>query len=365
MLDQVFQFGEATTRVVVEADALARLGALIRDQIHSHTRIGSVLVVTDANVGPKYGAACVRAIQEGGFRVSEWIVPAGEEAKSLRVVENTYSTLVWRGLGRDALVVALGGGAVSDLAGFVAATWMRGVKLVLCPTTVEAAVDAAIGGKNAINLDGAKNIVGTFKQPEMVVVDPDTFRSLPARDVRAGLAESVKHALITSEEFLGWHEKSADALLQCDKRVMEDFVARNIRIKASFVERDVHDEKGIRVALNFGHTIGHAIEACCDYRLRHGECVALGMVAALEISRRRGLVHDALVARVVKLLEALGLPTRLTEQVAPARIIDAMQNDKKNKAGKLRFVLLDGIGTPKVHDNVSENEAMAAFAVLT
>jgi 3-dehydroquinate synthase len=254
---------------------------------------------------------------------------------------------------------------ISDLAGFAAATWMRGIPHAFCPTTVEGAIDAAVGGKTAVNLPHAKNLVGAFHPPVFVGVDPDTFATLPARDISAGLAESIKHALITDPDFADWHQANADAVAKLEPGVLMELVVRNIQIKGRFVAEDPYERTGVRMALNFGHTIGHAIESCGRYRLRHGECVALGMIGACRLSAMLGLADEGLVDRVVRLLARFNLPTRLEGPVDVDALLDAMRRDKKSRGGRLRFVLLEGIGQVTLRDDVRAEDVREAIASLS
>jgi len=253
---------------------------------------------------------------------------------------------------------------VSDLAGFVAATWLRGVRFAICPTTLEADVDASIGGKTAVNIDAGKNLVGAFHQPVLVAVDPDCLKTLDPRDVRAGMAESIKHALLFSEEFLSWHEKHGDAILALEPGTIAELIGRNVRFKADVVREDTLEQAGRRMLLNFGHTVGHAIESCCGYAYRHGECVALGMLAACRLSHSLGLLGARDVDRVQTLLDRFGLPTVLAESVDWRRIITRLRNDKKVRAGKVRLVLLEGIAQPVIRADVPEKALRQAYDSL-
>jgi 3-dehydroquinate synthase len=231
---------------------------------------------------------------------------------------------------------------------------MRGVRLVICPTTLEAAIDAAIGGKTAINIPGGKNLVGAFHQPLLVAIDPTCLKTLPRRDFCAGMAESIKHALLSSAKFLEWHEANVDPILALDATVTMRLIEDNIRIKADIVSKDATEQEGLRVLLNLGHTIGHAIEECCGFTLRHGECVSLGLVAACRLSNRLGMLDSANVERVEQLLTRFHLPTRLETRIAPDRIVSTIHLDKKVYGGSPRFVLLEDIGRPVVRGDLPE-----------
>ncbi len=324
-----------------------------------------VVVISDSNVCPLYGERTKQALlRNGTTAVCERIIPAGEASKNWMVAGELFGFLAKQQIGRDAVIVALGGGVVSDIAGFVAATWMRGVRLVLCPTTLEADIDAAIGGKTAINILGGKNLVGAFHQPSLIVVDPTCLKTLTQRDIRSAMAESIKHALISSADFLEWHESNVDAILALDSSVTMQLIEKNIRIKADIVSRDTAELTGLRIFLNFGHTIGHAIEECCGFTLRHGECVSLGLVAACRLSNRIGLLDSSTADRAERLLARFGLPVRLEFPIEFDQIQTAMRLDKKVRNGSPRFVLLEGIGRPVVRSDVPQSFIREAIQSL-
>lgn len=351
------------THVIVRAGGLQEVGPTLA-QFTRDPQGCTILVISDDCVSVHYGDQVLESLRAAGFSADLHTFPRGEQSKSLDVLGNVYTALASRQLGRDGVIVALGGGVVSDVAGLAAATWLRGIQFAICPTTLEADIDAAIGGKTAINLAEGKNLVGAFHQPVLVVVDPSCLKTLDSRDVRAGLAESVKHALIHDESFLSWHEDHVEQLLSLEAEVLAELIERNIRIKASFVERDAREQCGSRIMLNFGHTIGHAIELCSAYRLRHGECVALGMIASCRLSQRLGLLSTQQVERVTELLERLGLPTVLSDKIASDVILSAMKRDKKRQAGRIRMVLLNGLGDSVVRDDVPEEMLLAAYESL-
>ncbi|MFQ5494333.1 MAG: 3-dehydroquinate synthase [Phycisphaerae bacterium] len=351
----VVRTGTDSTEVTVRTDSLPEIGVHLQRRIGAATGL-QVVVVTDETVGDAYGELVVRALGRAGFYPCIRRFAPGEASKDLATAGELYEFLSARHIGRDAVIVALGGGVVSDLAGFVAATWMRGVRFAICPTTMESAIDASIGGKTAINITGGKNLVGAFHQPILVLVDPTCLRTLSPRDVRAGLAESVKHALISSESFLEFHEDNAERILGLDGTVTGELITANIKIKAGIVEEDVHERGGRRMVLNLGHTIGHSIEACAGFALRHGECVGLGLLAACELSRDRVGLDGSVVERVRALLQGFSLPIRLEQAIDADQLLEAMLNDKKVRGGRARFVLLEAIGRPVIRDDVPEAE---------
>ena len=321
----------------------------------------SAVIVTDSNVAPLYAESLKNTLQQAGWDVEAFVFPAGEPSKTPQTASEIYAFLAHRKFGRDGMIVALGGGVVGDLAGFVAGTWMRGVRWVNCPTTMEADVDACLGGKTAVNLPTGKNLVGVFHSPAAVMIDPNCLRTLPGRDVRAGLAEAIKHALLQRQSEFHWLEHNIHNVLSLDLDVLVQLIKRNLRFKGAIVSADPFDRLDGRIILNFGHTIGHAIELCSAGTLRHGECVSLGMLAACRISNRLGLLTSDEVDRVQSSLQAAGLPTRLPHPTDHSKLLDALELDKKNAGDKCRFVLLEGIGKPVIRDDVSREMILAAY----
>ncbi|UCC31551.1 MAG: 3-dehydroquinate synthase [Phycisphaerales bacterium] len=363
MFDLQIPFEDQATRVAVRLDVLDRLGSLLTQLTGGPPR-PDVLLVTDRHVGQLYGHSAAESLRQAGLKTLDFQIEPGEASKSLEVVGEVYRYLAGHSLARDTVIVSLGGGVVSDLAGFVAATWMRGIRFAVCPTTLEADVDASIGGKTAINVPGGKNLVGAFHQPILVAVDPACLKTLDTRDVRAGLAESVKHALVSSDEFVTWHEANADAILALDDPTTVELILENLRIKANIVQKDVHERAGLRMLLNFGHTIGHAIEECCRFALRHGECVSLGMVAACRLSHAMGLLDESVVRRAETTLARFGLPTELRDPIETDLIMATIRKDKKIRGGTEQFVLLEAIGRPVVRNDIPQQAVRDAYESL-
>lgn len=363
MLELSVNFGTCTTKVSVGLNSIRDVGRLIRQHVGEQPLPG-VSVVSDSTVFAKYGSHIMTSLAGAGFDSGHFLIAPGERSKRLAVVEEIHEFLAARGALRDSIVLALGGGVVSDVAGFVAATWMRGIRFAICPTTMEADVDASLGGKTGVNLKAGKNLVGAFHQPFLVAVDPACLTTLSDRDVRAGLAESVKHALISSEEFFDWHLTHLDAILALDPNVLPELIHRNLRIKGAIVEEDALERTGRRALLNFGHTIGHAIESCTGFTLRHGECVSLGMVAICRLSRDLGMLDASAVRRVEALLTRLDLPTKLTEKVSGDDVMHAIHLDKKRRSDGLHLVLLEEIGRPVIRSDVADDAIRSAFESL-
>jgi 3-dehydroquinate synthase len=289
--------------------------------------------------------------------------PSGEASKSLHQAERLYSELASARVSRRDLIVTLGGGVAGDLGGFVAATWMRGVRFIQIPTTLLAAVDASVGGKTGINHAAGKNLIGAFHQPAAVLIDIDFLETLPPREYVAGLAESVKHAVIRDATLLEWHEQHLDQIIARQPDVQEGLITRSCEIKAEIVAQDER-ENDLRMILNHGHTIGHALEYLLDYELRHGECVALGMIVENELARRRGVLSNDTAQRIATLIERLGLPTRLPRALAPEAVVDTCGLDKKARAGAAHFVLLQGLGQPLRVADVADEEIAAALQIV-
>jgi 3-dehydroquinate synthase len=331
--------GSRSYPIVVESGALDTVGARLAD-----LRVGSrTALVSDAAILRLYGKTAVRSLESAGFGVATVEVPAGEAAKTLAVAERCWNALLAAGLDRTSTVLALGGGAVGDVAGFVAATYMRGVNFVQLPTTVLAMVDASSGGKTAINHPAAKNLIGAFHQPRLVLADPGVLRSLPEREFRSGLAEIVKHGIVLDADYFAEVERDAAPLCARDLPVVERIIGGSCRLKAGVVERDERESE-LRHVLNYGHTIGHALETVTGYaRFAHGEAVALGIVAEARLARRLGIASDATVARQERLLAAVGLPIRAPAIDADA-VLAAITRDKKARDGRVPFVLAPRIG---------------------
>ena len=305
-------------------------------------------LISDWNVASRYGRKCLEQLKEAGFEAALITLPPGEMAKSLKTVQDCYDQLARLQLERKSFIVALGGGVVGDLAGFVAATYLRGLPLVQVPTTLLAQVDSSVGGKVGVNLKAGKNLVGAFYQPRLVLCDLDTLRTLPIREFRAGLAEVIKYGIIYNAELFARLETELDAILARDPAVLEPIIARCCEIKAEVVAQD-ETEGGLRAILNFGHTIGHAIEAVSGYRkYLHGEAIAIGQVAAARLSAMQLGLPEAHVARIVALFERVGLPISISLPRAKiGQLHKAMLLDKKVSGGEIKFVLAERIG--KVH----------------
>jgi 3-dehydroquinate synthase len=355
------------SRVRIARGALETLGRFARDVLGAD----HVVLVTDPHVRRLHGGVAERSLRRAGIAVDVVLVPRGEAAKRARRLERLWEALAGSGLARDGAVVAMGGGSVLDLAGFAAATWLRGVPWVAVPTTLLAQVDAGVGGKTAVDLAAGKNLVGAFHQPAGVLVDPDLLATLPARQRRNGLAEVVKTGFAVDASLWRWLEPRLDALDQGRPAAIAGAVERSLAAKAQVVRADPRERRGMRArrgsagraALNFGHTLGHAIEAALGYRgLLHGEAVAIGMRAAAWLSvRAAGLAPESHV-RLEAALDHLGLPVRMPP-IALAKLHKAMRQDKKRARGTVRWVLTPRIGDASVPRAVESRLVRAALVV--
>ncbi|MBI5170407.1 MAG: 3-dehydroquinate synthase [Candidatus Eisenbacteria bacterium] len=346
------------SRVRIGAGSLATLGAFTA----STTGAARVVIVTDTHVGPLYERAATRSLRAAGIGATVVRVRAGERAKSAAQLARLWDAFAATKLARADAVVALGGGVVGDLAGFAAATWLRGVAWVCVPTTVLAQVDSSIGGKTAIDVPAGKNLVGAFHQPAGVLVDPATLATLSARHVRVGLAEVVKKGFAVDAKLFAWVERHLDALADGESEALTGAVERAVRVKAAVVKADERErEGGGRTALNFGHTLGHAIEAALGYRgLLHGEAVAIGMRAAAELSQHAaGLPAESRI-RLEAALDHLRLPVTMPRTPLRA-LLAAMTNDKKSANGKTRWVLTPQIGVASVPRAIDHSLVRAAL----
>lgn len=337
--------------ILVEQGALNRIGEFL-----APLKLGPrCALITDSNVNALYGKIVTEALEKAGYHVSLLVVPAGESSKCMAQAEKLCDGMINAGLDRTSFVAALGGGVVGDLAGFVAAIYYRGIPCIQIPTTVVSQVDSAIGGKTGVNATEGKNLIGAFHQPSFVLADPETLTTLPAREFNEGMAEVIKHAVIRDAGML-------DALT-CP--ATESLIARNVKIKAAIVAEDEFERHGLRALLNFGHTIGHAIENAAGYgRFLHGEAISLGLVAALNLSVKKAGLSLAESERVVNALRAFSLPTQLPSDLTTPDLMDALRKDKKFVSGSIRFVLTEKLGSAFVSKDITEDDIREAIEQL-
>ncbi|GLX68973.1 3-dehydroquinate synthase [Paenibacillus glycanilyticus] len=309
-----------------------------------------LMIITDERVAPHYLEPLENHLRDAGFTVANAVVPAGESSKSLTMLEGLVTKALEAGLDRKSTIVALGGGVVGDLAGFVAASYMRGVKFVQIPTTI-LAHDSSVGGKVAVNHPLAKNIIGAFHQPEMVLYDLNTLQSLPPREVSAGLSEVVKHGLIWDAEFTAWCEDNAERLLALEPDALGYALYKGCSVKAAVVSKDER-ENDLRAILNLGHTIGHALEAVAGYgELLHGEAISIGMIGSARLGLRYG-ASEEVYTTTKRVLSKMGLPVKLAEHFDVEAIMDAMMHDKKFSESTMVFVVPTEIGKVEIKKDV-------------
>ncbi len=336
------ELGDRSYPVEIGAGTLAGLG----ERVVACTGARRAVVITVPPVGRRYATRVLRSLRAAGMATARIDVPDGDASKTLRVVERVYHELLRARADRHSVLVALGGGMVGDLTGYAAATYLRGIPFVQVPTTVLAMVDASVGGKTGVNLREGKNLVGAFHQPRLVAVDVATLRTLPARERAAGFAEVVKKAIIWDAELFETLERDVEGLLALEESVLVPVLGRAVEIKAEVVRRDER-EADVRMLLNFGHTLAHAIEALTHYRgLLHGEAVAIGMVYAAERSEALGYAPLGTAARLEKLCRRLGLPTQ-PPPFPRSAYLSALQVDKKRQDSRIHYVVLGGVGSAR------------------
>ncbi|MCX7710142.1 MAG: 3-dehydroquinate synthase [Clostridia bacterium] len=303
---------------------------------------GKVVVITDTNVDKYQSEQCIENLAEAGFEVIKYVIEAGEKNKNLKTVEEIYKFLISQKLDRHSTLMALGGGVVGDITGFAAATFLRGINFVQVPTSLLAQADSSVGGKVGVDLEGSKNIVGAFYQPKLVYINVNTLKTLPKRELQSGLAEIVKHGVIRDPDFLDYIDYNIKKIFNFDEDILKFMAKTNCQIKGNVVEQD-EKESDLRAILNFGHTIGHAIESVYNFELLHGECVALGMVAASRLAYHLEMLEEDSVNKIVDVLRKIGLPIKLNG-IKVDEVYNQMFHDKKIKDNKLVFVLPKAIG---------------------
>lgn len=344
-----------TYQIAIASGGLTQLGPWLQDRSLQSAKLGQkVLIVSNPQIWKYYGDTVQDSLAKAGFQVEHFLLPAGERYKTPRSIQKIYDYALNLKLERSSTLVALGGGVIGDMTGFAAATWLRGINFVQVPTSLLAMVDASIGGKTGVNHPQGKNLIGAFYQPRLVLIDPDTLKTLAGREFRAGMAEVIKYGVI-------WDLELFELLEECDRThqyrympedILTEILTRSAQAKADVVTQD-EKEAGLRAILNYGHTIGHAIESLTGYRLfNHGEAVALGMVAAADIAVQLNWwsVEDA--QRQHQLIQKTGLPTALPADFAVDAVAEVLLTDKKVKDGKVRFILPTQLGAVKITDQV-------------
>jgi 3-dehydroquinate synthase len=337
----------AEYQVTIETGLLGRVG----EKLRSLSKSSKVAVVTDSNVAEKHLPRVEGSLRSVGFEVISATVPAGEQHKTVESILPLYDRFLSARIERSTPVVALGGGVIGDMAGFLAATILRGVPFVQAPTTLLAMVDASVGGKTGVDHAMGKNLIGAFHQPIAVFADPEALRTLPEREIQSGLAECIKHDLIRDGKAFAELERKIEGAVALDMDVLAKLVAHNVAIKARVVEADPF-EKGERAHLNFGHTFGHAIESVSGFSYSHGQSVALGMCAASYVSMKLGYISESERKQIISTIGKAGLPTNELK-LDITKVVEAMASDKKVKDGKIRLVLLEKVGKATVRDDVA------------
>lgn len=350
--------GKRSYPIYVGVNNLETLG----QKLKKHDLSARATIISNPQIMELYGETLIDSLKEEGIACKSIIVKAGEEAKSLEQAAEIYDELIRNKNDRFMPLIALGGGVIGDLGGFVASTYMRGVPYVQVPTTLLAQVDSSIGGKVAVNHPEAKNIIGSFYQPRFVLADMATLKSLPEREYLSGISEVAKYAYISADNFLSYLKENSDGILNKRPDILSEIVTRCCRIKAKIVEEDELDY-GLRAVLNFGHTIGHSIEAISNYEnYLHGEAIAIGMMGAVIVSKMRGYASDTLIEETRQLLTNLKLPTAIDNLVLDD-ILEHIKLDKKVMEGKIRFVMLKEPGEVIV-ESVDSKTIMAALKLL-
>jgi 3-dehydroquinate synthase len=336
----------------------------IGERARKFLRRKSCAIVTDSNVGPLFADRIKRSLKSAGFQSILTTIPAGEKSKTLQQAGALCKQMIAAGLDRQSFVIGLGGGAIGDISGFVAAIYHRGIPHVQIPTTLLAMVDSSIGGKTGVNTADGKNLIGVVHQPSLVIDDVDVLKTLPRREFNQGFAEIIKHAIIADAKMFGmlqsWEARSPRRPL-----ALQQLICRNIKIKAKIVGEDEQDRAGKRAVLNFGHTVGHAIERAGNYRkFLHGEALSLGIVAACAVSIKRAGLSSRQREAVVDLLQQFDLPTKLPKHFSREKIFNALKFDKKFEGGKIRFVVTPKIGAARVANDVTLDDIREAVDEL-
>jgi 3-dehydroquinate synthase len=344
------ELGQRSYDIVIESGILDGIGEALKGFKFSP----NIAVISNPTVYELYGEKVTDSLKASGFNPIVVTIPDGEEYKSLLWVEYIYGELLKHRLDRKSVIVALGGGVIGDIAGFAASTYMRGIAFVQVPTTLLAQVDSSVGGKTGVNHALGKNMIGTFWQPSLVWIDVDTLKTLPRKEFLAGLSEVIKYGVIWDEEFFSFLEKNKQEILNLNKEALTHIIRRSCEIKAEVVSKDER-EAGLRSILNYGHTIGHAVETVTGYTdYLHGEAVAIGMHLEAKLSEALGIMDEAQVLRIKAIIEDYGLPYALPADIDKDGMLRAMELDKKALAGTLRFTLPEKIGSVRLHQTVDK-----------
>lgn len=349
---------DASYDILIRAGLVRQLDAILKE----YCPAVAYAVISDSHIGKLYGEELVERLSAAGYRAELLTFPAGESNKTRETWASLSDRMLEAQLGRDSAVIALGGGVVNDVAGFVAATYLRGVPLVQVPTSLLAMIDSSIGGKTGVDVPAGKNLLGAFHQPRVVIADPDLLGSLASVQLAAGLAEAVKHGVIADAGYFAFLEAEYAAIFAKHAPALERLVRRSVEIKAAIVAQDER-EQGRRAILNFGHTVGHAIEATSKYEVLHGEAVAIGMVYESRLAESLGIAVAGTAQRITVALERLHLPSERPDASQVDDLIVAMRNDKKARAGEIRMALPKSIGEPYGSDGAGWTVAVKEDAI--
>ena len=322
-----------------------------------------LFLITDSNVEKLYLGEVLCVLEKSGFETGYFSFNAGEENKNLTTIEAMISSMIKFGMDRKSCILALGGGVVGDMAGFASSIYMRGIDFVQIPTTLLSQSDSSVGGKTGVDFDGYKNIIGAFHQPKHVYINVSTLKTLPEREIISGLGEVIKHGIIKDKEFFLFLENNRELIKSLSLDTLINMTKTNCTIKADIVSKD-EKESSVRAYLNFGHTVGHAIESLSEFKLSHGESVGLGMISASYISYKRGYIDECDFERILNVLESYGFKTK-TEISDYDKVISIMMKDKKNSNGKIRFILPTKIGEVNIFDDVLKEEIIESLKVIT
>ncbi|HHV95372.1 MAG TPA: 3-dehydroquinate synthase [Clostridiaceae bacterium] len=303
---------------------------------------GKIIVITDNNVDKAQGPAFTEALNNAGFVAEKFVIEAGENSKNLDTISKIYKFLINIKADRKSCLIALGGGVIGDITGFAAATYLRGIDFVQVPTTLLAQADSSVGGKTGVDFEGVKNVIGAFYQPRFVYINVNSLRTLPVREIRAGLAETIKHGIIRDKDFFNYVSENIEKIMNFDEETLKHISRINCSIKANIVEQD-EKESGLRAILNFGHTFGHAIESASNFMLLHGECVSIGMVGACKMANYLGMIKEKVTDKVCQVLLKTGLPIK-AKGIDIDEVYRNLYHDKKMRKGKLLFILPEDIG---------------------
>jgi 3-dehydroquinate synthase len=351
--------------VVIAPGGLAQVGSWLGEGQPPRLKPGQrILLVSNPSIFRHYGESVVAALEQAGYAVQPCLLPAGERYKNLKSIQKLYDAALDFRLERQSAMVALGGGVIGDMTGFAAATWLRGMRFVQIPTSLLAMVDASIGGKTGVNHPQGKNLIGAFHQPRLVMIDPLVLKTLPAREFRAGMAEVIKYGVIWDLELFEALEaaESLDQYRHLGDDLLHQILTRSCQAKADVVSQD-EKEAGLRAILNYGHTLGHAVESLTHYRgVNHGEAVAIGMVAAGRIATAKGYWTEEEASRQLKLIEKAGLPTQIPPHLVAEDILTLLQGDKKVEDGQVRFVMPKGLGAAFVTADITRQDILTALA---